>query len=31
MNFVMETGFATEYTMETMIVVPAEEITGKPK
>lgn len=31
MNFVMETGFATEYIMETMIVVPAEEITGKPK
>ena len=31
MNFVMDTGFATEYTMETMIVVPAEEITGKPK
>jgi uncharacterized protein with GYD domain len=31
MNFVMETGFATEYIMETMIVIPAEEITGKPK
>jgi uncharacterized protein with GYD domain len=31
MNFVMETGFATEYAMETLIVVPAEEITGKPK
>jgi uncharacterized protein with GYD domain len=31
MNFVMETGFATQYTMETMIVVPAEEITSKPK
>jgi len=26
MNFVMETGFATEYTMETLIVVPAKEI-----
>jgi len=31
MNFIMETGFATQYTMETMIVVPAEEITSKPK
>jgi uncharacterized protein with GYD domain len=31
MNFVMETGFATQYTMETMIVVPAKEITSKPK
>lgn len=27
MNFVMETGFATGYTMETLIVVPAREIT----
>ncbi len=26
MNFVMETGFATGYTMETLIVVPAKEI-----
>jgi uncharacterized protein with GYD domain len=26
MNFVMETGFATDYTMETLIVVPAKEI-----
>jgi uncharacterized protein with GYD domain len=31
MNFIMETGFATQYTMETMIVVPVEEITNKPK
>jgi uncharacterized protein with GYD domain len=31
MNFVMETGFATQYIMETMIVVPAEEIISKPK
>jgi hypothetical protein len=29
MNFIMETGFATQYIMETMIVVPAEEITSK--
>jgi uncharacterized protein with GYD domain len=27
MNFVMGTGFATGYTMETLIVVPAKEIT----
>ncbi|MBE3116122.1 GYD domain-containing protein [Candidatus Bathyarchaeota archaeon] len=26
MKFVMETGFATQYTMETLIAVPAKEI-----
>jgi uncharacterized protein with GYD domain len=26
MNFVMETGFATSYTMETLIAVPAKNI-----
>ena len=26
MNFVMETGFATEYTVETLIAVPAAEL-----
>jgi uncharacterized protein with GYD domain len=31
MNFVIETGCATQYTMETMIVVPAKEITSKLK
>jgi len=26
MKFVMETGFATQYTMETLIAVPAEKL-----
>jgi uncharacterized protein with GYD domain len=26
MNFVMETGFATDYTVETLTAVPAEEL-----
>jgi len=26
MNFVMETGFATDYTVETLTVIPAEEL-----
>ncbi len=26
MEFVMQTGFATQYTMETLVAVPAEEI-----
>jgi len=26
MSFIMETGFATQYTMETLIAVPAKEI-----
>ena len=26
MNFVMETGFATDYTMETLTAVPAKEL-----
>lgn len=26
MNFVMETGFATDYTMETLTAIPAKEL-----
>ncbi|HKZ94996.1 MAG TPA: GYD domain-containing protein [Candidatus Bathyarchaeia archaeon] len=26
MKFIMETGFATQYTLETLIAVPAEEL-----
>jgi len=26
MNFVMETGFATEYTVETLAAIPAKEL-----
>ena len=31
MKFVMETGFATEYTMETLVAVPAKDVPAQKR